>query len=142
MMSPSIPKLILASLLFSLSIAAPADTATATPALPASCYTTIPSEHTVETHKCYTLTTVIPPTTCPVLPCPTPHGMCPQDVVVSSRTVPCSTDCCPTTSTISEPSGPCPTCEACPLPTVWVTYITGCPGTPTITLYPNSTPDV
>ncbi|KAI0199231.1 hypothetical protein F4808DRAFT_217797 [Astrocystis sublimbata] len=129
--------------------------------LPGSCYTTWDDfEHStagVKTHECYTRTVLVPPASCPPLTTCPPRAsdqVCPLYIKVSSITVPCATDCCPTTSTVfaeSTPaasasastlptpflkaatSGACPTCEKCPIPTEWITYTTGCVGTPTIT---------
>ncbi|KAI0469498.1 hypothetical protein F4859DRAFT_132984 [Xylaria cf. heliscus] len=139
--------------------------------LPGSCYTTWDDwEHTtatVKTHSCYTRTSLIPPASCPTLSCAPkpPDRVCVLYIAVSSITVPCATDCCPTTSTVYIESTPtpaststgtgtgnsngardgdsdgggdsggvaCPTCEECPIPTEWITYTTGCLGTPTIT---------
>ncbi|KAI0546053.1 hypothetical protein F4679DRAFT_558770 [Xylaria curta] len=129
--------------------------------LPGSCYTTWDDwEHTtatVKTYQCYTRTSLIPPASCPTLTCaPRPTDqVCPLYIRVSSITVPCATDCCPTTSTVYRESTtttttpttdastttlPCPTCEACPIPTEWITYTTGCTGTPTITEVNTVTP--
>ncbi|KAI0390946.1 hypothetical protein F5Y17DRAFT_36343 [Xylariaceae sp. FL0594] len=107
--------------------------------LPASCYTTADDfEHTratVMTHKCYTRTSVVPAATCPTLSCAPPPStqVCPLIIKVSSVTVPCATDCCPTTATSYAASGPCPSCDPCRTPTEFITFTTGCPGTPTIT---------
>ncbi|KAI3316605.1 hypothetical protein HD806DRAFT_423053 [Xylariaceae sp. AK1471] len=89
---------------------------------------------TVLTHECYTFTSVVPAATCPTLSCaPPPTGqVCPLYIKVSSITVPCATDCCPTTSTTYEAAGPCPTCSSCPIPTEWITYTTGCISTPVV----------
>ncbi|KAI0184406.1 hypothetical protein EV127DRAFT_237803 [Xylaria flabelliformis] len=128
----------------------PTQSSSSSQTLPGSCYTTWDDwEHTtatVKTHECYTRTSLIPPASCPTLSCaPRPTDqVCPLYIKVSSITVPCATDCCPTTSTVyresipAATSGisttlPCPTCEACPIPTEWITYTTGCVGTPTIT---------
>ncbi|KAI0435337.1 hypothetical protein F5Y09DRAFT_349580 [Xylaria sp. FL1042] len=109
--------------------------------LPGSCYTTVDDMRhlrtTVLTHKCYTHTNKVPAAPCPTLSCPPipSDQICPFYISVSSTTVPCATDCCPTTSTVykPDPSAPCPTCDPCRIPTEWITYTTGCPGTPTIT---------
>ncbi|KAI1353713.1 hypothetical protein F5Y01DRAFT_312609 [Xylaria sp. FL0043] len=109
--------------------------------LPGSCYKTFDDirhlRTTVLTHKCYTRTSSVPAAPCPTLSCqPIPSDqICPLYIKVSSLTVPCATDCCPTTSTVYKPddSAPCPTCDPCRIPTEWITYTTGCPGTPTIT---------
>ncbi|KAI1749883.1 hypothetical protein F4782DRAFT_285116 [Xylaria castorea] len=137
------------------SIATPTQSSSSSQTLPGSCYTTWDDwEHstaTVKTHECYTRTSLVPPASCPTLSCaprPTDH-VCPMYIKVSSMTVPCATDCCPTTSTVyqelisaaaatgssssSSATLPCPTCDACPIPTEWITYTTGCAGTPTIT---------
>ncbi|KAI1302980.1 hypothetical protein F5Y03DRAFT_396201 [Xylaria venustula] len=111
------------------------------PVIPETCYKTITDyKHlrtTVQTHRCYTRTIHIPDAPCPTLSCaPTSSDqICPFYIKVSSLTVPCATDCCPTTSTVSRPddSVPCPSCDPCRIPTEWITYTTGCVGTPTIT---------
>ncbi|KAI0406207.1 hypothetical protein F4802DRAFT_559774 [Xylaria palmicola] len=109
------------------------------PTLPGSCYTTWDDfEHstaTVKTHECYTRTSLVPSAPCPTLSCAQRPSdlVCPLYIKVSSVTVPCATDCCPTTSTVYKPAGPCPTCDPCRIPTEWYTYTTGCVGTPTIT---------
>ncbi|GAP86383.1 hypothetical protein SAMD00023353_1800220 [Rosellinia necatrix] len=141
-------RLIIVGFLLALSAAAPAETVTpsctttatlAGQTLPATCYTTwddwAHTTATVKTHECYTRTSVIPDTTCPSLSCAAPPTdiVCPLSIRVSSVTVPCSTDCCPTTTTTYAPTGPCPTCDPCRVPTVWYTYTTGCLNTPTIT---------
>ncbi|KAI1735766.1 hypothetical protein F4680DRAFT_297582 [Xylaria scruposa] len=136
--------------------AIPTQSSSSPQTLPGSCYTTWDDwEHTtatVKTYECYTRTSLIPPASCPTLSCaPRPTDqVCPLYIRVSSITVPCATDCCPTTSTVYRESIaatttttttgaaasttlPCPTCEACPIPTEWITYTTGCAGTPTIT---------
>ncbi|KAI3338653.1 hypothetical protein F4824DRAFT_499018 [Ustulina deusta] len=109
--------------------------------LPQSCYTTFEDfryhRTRVLTHSCYTRTSFFPAGPCPTLSCPrasTGH-VCPLYIKVSTVTVPCATDCCPTTSTAYEPdnSAPCPTCDPCLIPTEWITYTTGCVGTSTIT---------
>ncbi|TGJ83772.1 hypothetical protein E0Z10_g4997 [Xylaria hypoxylon] len=111
--------------------------------LPGSCYTTFEDYKytgaTVKTHPCYTQTSLFPAAQapCPTLSCrPIPTDLvCPQYIKVSSLTVPCATNCCPTTSTVysADYSAPCPTCDPCRIPTEWITYTTGCVGTPTIT---------
>ncbi|KAI0418487.1 hypothetical protein F5X98DRAFT_110976 [Xylaria grammica] len=111
------------------------------PPLPGSCYTTTsdPTHHrvSVQTHSCYTQTSFFAAAPCPTLSCKPPPTdlICPQYIKVSSLTVPCATNCCPTTTTVYEPdyAAPCPTCDPCRIPTEWITYTTGCPGTPTIT---------
>ncbi|KAI0840965.1 hypothetical protein F5Y06DRAFT_234399 [Hypoxylon sp. FL0890] len=114
--------------------------------IPGHCSTTVDDfEHTtafVKTHECYTYTRTVPSSTCPTLSCaPRPTDVfCPEIIKISSVTVPCSTDCCPTTSTSYVANGGCPTCAECPIPTQWVTYTTGCPGTPTITSVTIETP--
>ncbi|KAI2624205.1 hypothetical protein GGR54DRAFT_565890 [Hypoxylon sp. NC1633] len=124
-----------------------------TTTLPGHCSTTIDdfphTTATVKTHKCYTYTRTAQSSTCPTLSCPQrpTDVFCPEIIKVSSVTVPCSTDCCPTTSTSYVSNGPCPTCNPCAIPTQWITYTTGCPGTPTITSEtietpPWDTPDV
>ena len=77
---------------------------------------------------------------CPPLTCAPPPTdlVCPQYIKVSSTTVPCATDCCPTTGTTTVEAGTgsrtgagsdnCPTCDPCRIPTEWITYTTGCPG--------------
>ncbi|KAI0171832.1 hypothetical protein GGR52DRAFT_443656 [Hypoxylon sp. FL1284] len=108
-------------------------------ALPGHCSTTIDDfEHTfatVKTHECFTHTRPAPSPTCPLLSCrpPPTDAICPEIIRVSSVTVPCATDCCPTTSTKYVSTAACPTCADCPIPTQWITYTTGCPNTPTIT---------
>ncbi|KAI8963862.1 hypothetical protein F5Y11DRAFT_346112 [Daldinia sp. FL1419] len=110
------------------------------PTVPGHCSTTVDDfEHTTawaKTHECYTYTRTTQSSTCPTLSCaPRPTDVvCPLYISVSSVTVPCTTDCCPTTSTSYVATGACPTCDPCPIPTEWVTYMTGCAGTPTITL--------
>ncbi|KAI5917226.1 hypothetical protein F4810DRAFT_66084 [Camillea tinctor] len=135
--------------LLAVSNAAPADTdlaATPSPTIPGHCYTTIDDfEHTtgtVKTHECFTITSTVPAVTCPTLSCaPRPTDqMCPQYIKVSSVTVPCATDCCPTTPTVYASNGPCPTCDPCRIPTDLVSVTTGCPGTPTITSHTLITP--
>ncbi|KAI0537642.1 hypothetical protein GGR58DRAFT_501965 [Xylaria digitata] len=109
--------------------------------LPASCYTTFDAygypHATVKTHSCYTQTSLFPAAPCPTLSCPPiPTDLvCAEYIKVSSITVPCATDCCPTTSTVykADYSAPCPTCDPCRIPTEWITYTTGCAATPTIT---------
>ncbi|XXG98515.1 hypothetical protein Hte_004839 [Hypoxylon texense] len=107
--------------------------------LPAHCYTTSDDwEHTtatVKTHECYTYTREAPSPTCATPSCPPrpTDAICPLIIEVSSVTVPCATDCCPTTPTSYVSTGACPTCADCVVPTQWITYTTGCPGTPTIT---------
>ncbi|KAI1492354.1 hypothetical protein F4809DRAFT_43109 [Biscogniauxia mediterranea] len=131
--------------LLAISNAALADS-TPSPTIPGHCYTTIDDfEHTtgtVKTHECFTVTSTVPAATCPTLSCaPRPTDqICPQYIKVSSVTVPCATDCCPTTPTVLASSGPCPTCDPCRIPTDWVTVTTGCPGTPTITSHTLITP--
>ncbi|KAI1127378.1 hypothetical protein F5Y10DRAFT_194955 [Nemania abortiva] len=150
----SISRFIIAGCLLVLGAAAPAETqpecpvtptptptyaGPASPALPGSCYTTSDDfEHstaTVLTHECFTQTSVVAAASCPTPSCAPPPTdlVCPLYIKVSSVTVPCTTDCCPTTSTVYESTGPCPTCDPCRIPTEWYTYITGCAGTPTIT---------
>ncbi|KAI1776893.1 hypothetical protein F4818DRAFT_362239 [Hypoxylon cercidicola] len=114
--------------------------------VPAHCSTTIDDfEHTkatVKTHECYTYTREAPAPTCATLSCasrPT-DVICPLIIEVSSVTVPCATDCCPNTSTSYVSTGACPTCADCPIPTQWITYTTGCAGTPTITSETTVTP--
>ncbi|KAI1377749.1 hypothetical protein F4677DRAFT_46650 [Hypoxylon crocopeplum] len=115
------------------------DVRTPTATVPGHCSTTIDDfEHTtasVKTHECYTYTRTAQAPTCPTLSCaPRPTDViCPLVIRVSSVTVPCATDCCPTTPTSYVSTGPCPTCNPCATPTQWITYTTGCPGTPTIT---------
>ncbi|KAI1103101.1 hypothetical protein F4804DRAFT_244000 [Jackrogersella minutella] len=117
-----------------------------TATVPAHCSTTMDDfEHTtawVKTYECYTYTRTAPSSTCPTLSCPPrpTDEFCPQIIEVSSVTVPCATDCCPTTSTSYVATGACPTCAACPIPTEWITYTTGCEGTPTITSATIETP--
>ncbi|KAI1083449.1 hypothetical protein F5B20DRAFT_406610 [Whalleya microplaca] len=112
---------------------------TPTPTLPGHCSTTIDDfEHTtgyVKTHSCYTYTQTVPSPPCPTLSCPPrpTDAICPLYIKVSSVTVPCSTDCCPTTPTSYVSKGACPTCANCVVPTQWITYTTGCPNKPTIT---------
>ncbi|KAI5868488.1 hypothetical protein GGS23DRAFT_33414 [Durotheca rogersii] len=119
---------------------------TPTPTIPGHCSTTIDDfEHTtasVRTHECYTYTRIAPSSTCPMIKCaPRPTDVfCPQYIRVSSVTVPCSTDCCPTTPTSYVSTGRCPTCAPCVVPTQWITYTTGCPGTPTISTETIETP--
>ncbi|CAJ2513714.1 Uu.00g018330.m01.CDS01 [Anthostomella pinea] len=119
---------------------------TTRPTVPGHCSTTIDDfEHTtgyVKTHECYTRTSTAPAATCPTFSC-APKAtdvICPEYIKVSSVTVPCATDCCPTTSTVYEPAGPCSTCDSCKIPTEWWTYTTGCVGTPTITSHTIVTP--
>ncbi|KAI2637113.1 hypothetical protein GGS26DRAFT_588660 [Hypomontagnella submonticulosa] len=130
-----------AALLALCNVAAAAPQATEVPTLtvPAACTTIIDDfEHTTaytKTHSCYTRTMTVPSSSCPTYSCaarPT-DAVCPQIIKVSSVTVPCATDCCPFTTTSLEYKAPCPTCADCPIPTQWITYTTGCPGTPTIT---------
>ncbi|KAI0014402.1 hypothetical protein F4779DRAFT_9177 [Xylariaceae sp. FL0662B] len=117
----------------------PISKATPSPTLPGHCSTTVDdfphSTGSVKTHSCYTYTRTAPSPTCPTLSCPPKASdvACPLYIKVSSVTVPCSTDCCPSTSTSYVSTGACPTCARCPVPTQWITYTTGCPGTPTIT---------
>ncbi|RYP19295.1 hypothetical protein DL767_009684 [Monosporascus sp. MG133] len=94
------------------------------------------------THVCYTHTVTAPAASCPTLSCPPPatDQVCPMYIKVSSTTVPCSTNCCPTTPTTTVSSGECATCDPCHIPTEWITYTTGCPGVPTITEVTTSTP--
>ncbi|XDG09505.1 hypothetical protein ABKA04_009120 [Annulohypoxylon sp. FPYF3050] len=107
--------------------------------IPGHCSTTVDDfEHTtawVKTHECYTYTRTVQSSTCPTLSCPAQptDRICPEIIKVSSVTVPCATDCCPTTTTSYVSNGACPTCAECPIPTQWITYTTGCAGTPTIT---------
>ncbi|KAI1386406.1 uncharacterized protein F4822DRAFT_409980 [Hypoxylon trugodes] len=107
--------------------------------IPGHCSTTMDDfEHTtawVKTHECYTYTRTVQSAACPVPTCPSPDPdqICPEYIKVSKVTVPCSTDCCPTTSTTYVSDGPCSTCDPCHIPTQWITYTTGCAGTPTIT---------
>ncbi|OTB08152.1 hypothetical protein M426DRAFT_201732 [Hypoxylon sp. CI-4A] len=116
------------------------------PTLPGHCSTTIDDwEHTtatVKTHECYTYTRTVQSAACPTLSCPPrpTDAICPEIIIESRVTVPCATDCCPTTTTTYEPVGACPTCADCPIPTEWITYTTGCVGTPTITHVSIETP--
>ncbi|KAI0117786.1 hypothetical protein GGR51DRAFT_500181 [Nemania sp. FL0031] len=124
----------------------PTSSEPASEVLPGSCYTTSDDfphgTATVITHSCYTRTSIAPAPSCPTPSCSPPptDQICPLFIKVSSVTVPCTTDCCPTTSTVYESKGPCPTCDPCRIPTEWVTYMTGCPGTPTITMSTIITP--
>ncbi|KAI1174639.1 hypothetical protein F4777DRAFT_378281 [Nemania sp. FL0916] len=119
--------------------------------LPETCYTTMSAlddngdrSVMVETHQCYTYTSVVPAASCPPLSCATPASdlICPMYIKVSSVTVPCTTDCCPLTATLTAAEGPCATCDPCRIPTEWVTYMTGCAGTPTITATGYETPSM
>lgn len=59
-----------------------------------------------------------PPTTEPVI--------CPLAIIESIITVPCSTDCCPTTGTTTVTT-PCPTpCEKCTISTNYSTVTASC----------------
>ncbi|KAI1142350.1 hypothetical protein F5Y05DRAFT_409495 [Hypoxylon sp. FL0543] len=123
-----------------------APVATPAPTMPAHCSTTVDTfgltAGRVKTHECYAYTRTAQSSTCPTLSCaPRPtDNFCAQIIKVSSVTVPCSTDCCPTTSTSYVSNGACPTCAVCPIPTQWITYTTGCPGTATITAVTIETP--
>ncbi|RYP44996.1 hypothetical protein DL768_008610 [Monosporascus sp. mg162] len=114
--------------------------------LPPTCTTTyVDTAHWTAwtgTHVCYTHTVTAPDASCPTLSCAPPPTdlVCPMYIKVSSTTVPCSTNCCPTTPTTTVSSGPCETCDPCHIPTEWITYTTGCPGRPTITAVATSTP--
>ncbi|TRX96839.1 hypothetical protein FHL15_002145 [Xylaria flabelliformis] len=128
--------------------------------LPGSCYTTWDDcKHTtatVKTHECYTRTSLIPPgkqppifphspySTPPIIPSSPPNsikakeeekGLTPTQHPAQLSPAPRG----PRTSGAST-TLPCPTCEACPIPTEWITYTTGCVGTPTITEVNTVTP--
>ncbi|KAI1192178.1 hypothetical protein F5B17DRAFT_2963 [Nemania serpens] len=133
----------------------PSSSSTWSSLLPESCYSTWEDEeHSTTTllpHECYTHTSLIPPTSCPKPTCPPPatDQVCPLYIKVSSVTVPCTTDCCPTTTTVllqTSTDVPCEeamateTCDPCHIPTEWVTYMTGCAGTPTISITTIITP--
>ncbi|KAK7987202.1 hypothetical protein PG988_002190 [Apiospora saccharicola] len=99
-----------------------------TQTIPASCTTT--SRHALVTHSCYTATAY---TTriggCERLECPprTRPVMCPLFEIESIVTVPCKTDCCPTTPTTTVTT-PCPSpCPECPHTVLTKTTTTGCP---------------
>ncbi|KAK8104306.1 uncharacterized protein PG998_011339 [Apiospora kogelbergensis] len=96
--------------------------------LPASCTTT--SRHAAITHSCYTATAYTTPRAgCERLECPPPKKpvVCPQIIIESTVEVPCKTDCCPTTATITSTTA-CPVpCPKCPIPTHVTTITTGCP---------------
>ncbi|KAI2606913.1 uncharacterized protein GGS25DRAFT_522429 [Hypoxylon fragiforme] len=85
---------------------------------------------------CYTYTRDAPSPACPTLSCaPRPtDNFCPQMIRVSSVTVPCATEACPTTATVYDSTAACPTCAACPVPTQWITYTTGCAADPAATI--------
>ncbi|KAI4870075.1 hypothetical protein F4820DRAFT_320078 [Hypoxylon rubiginosum] len=124
----------------SLAAASPQGPIKPVSSIPAHCFTTSDDwEHTtatVKTHECYTYTREAPSPNCPIPSCPprVTDAICPQIIEVSSVTVPCATDCCPTTTTSYVSTAACPTCAGnCPVPTQWITYTTGCAGTPTIT---------
>ncbi|KAI0478917.1 hypothetical protein GGR56DRAFT_349719 [Xylariaceae sp. FL0804] len=112
-------------------------------ALPATCYTTHRQHRSghasktagVETHGCYTRTSTVMAASCPSSSCPPKATdlICPDFIKISQVTVPCSTDCCPATPTVTAAVGSCTTCDPCHIPTEWITYMTGCPGTSTIT---------
>ncbi|KAI1201346.1 hypothetical protein F5X97DRAFT_320427 [Nemania serpens] len=115
--------------------------------LPESCYSTWQDElgtTMLMTHECYTRTSIIPAPSCPKPSCPPPEPdqVCPLYIKRSSVTMPCSTDCCPETTTALEAVGPCEEeCDPCHIPTEWVTYMTGCAGgPPTITMTEVVTP--
>ncbi|KAI1334868.1 hypothetical protein F5Y15DRAFT_265665 [Xylariaceae sp. FL0016] len=138
-----------AACLFAASIAAPAETglsSTPSPTIPGNCYTTMDDfEHTTASVKgpsCYTHTSTVQAASCPTYSCPSKPTdlVCPDYIKVSSVTVPCSTSCCPSTSTIYEPGGPCSTCDPCRIPTEWITYTTGCAGVATSTSKTTVTP--
>ncbi|KAH6659063.1 hypothetical protein BKA67DRAFT_5138 [Truncatella angustata] len=63
---------------------------------------------------------------CPACPPQTNPIACPALAVLTTLQVPCSTDCCPTTSTTYLP-GTCPPCGQCVIPTYTSTVTTGCP---------------
>ncbi|KAK3318176.1 hypothetical protein B0H66DRAFT_227070 [Apodospora peruviana] len=87
-------------------------------AFPPPCYT-----HTTTTSKC--------PTKPDCSTVSTPHA-CPLVIKVTTISVPCSTDCCPTTPT-KYVTAPCPGClTSCVIPTITSTVTTGCKATPTI----------
>ncbi|KAL2261337.1 hypothetical protein VTK26DRAFT_4385 [Humicola hyalothermophila] len=83
----------------------------------------------IKTPDCYTATTTVDPTKCPITHCPTPTGLilCPQYIKLTTISVPCSTDCCPTTPTHTV-TDKCPGCPGttCVIPTSTITVTTGC----------------
>ncbi|KAH9891368.1 hypothetical protein F4778DRAFT_784961 [Xylariomycetidae sp. FL2044] len=125
-------------------------------AVPGSCYTTWDDfEHEtggVKGPERYTYTSIVPSSACPTLTCAPKETdrICPLYIKVSAVTVPCATDCCPTTPTVyasasasasaTATAAACPTCDPCKIPTELITYTTGCPGTPTITSKTTITP--
>ncbi|KAK5658343.1 hypothetical protein OQA88_2319 [Cercophora sp. LCS_1] len=70
--------------------------------------------------KCHTHTTTELPKTCK----PVTGIACPAYVIVSTVSVPCNSECCPTTRTRTV-SQACPT--GCVIPTITETVTTGCP---------------
>ncbi|KAH8162809.1 hypothetical protein CIB48_g5444 [Xylaria polymorpha] len=70
------------------------------------------------------------------------HGAV-RDTTAVRRRAPCTASRPPLSSSSSSGSSAppaCPTCEVCPIPVEWVTYTTGCVGTPTITEVNTVTP--
>ncbi|KAK9771233.1 putative VWFC domain-containing protein [Seiridium cardinale] len=101
---------------------------TPTPTLPGSCFTTWDDfEHTtggVKGPDCFTYTSTTTPASCPS--CAADSTLvCPLFIRVTTTSVPCSTDCCPTTPT-AYVDGPCPTCGQCNIPTETTVQTTGC----------------
>ncbi|KAI0022646.1 hypothetical protein F4780DRAFT_777403 [Xylariomycetidae sp. FL0641] len=125
--------------------ASPADlslASTASPTVPGHCSTTVDDfAHTmasVKTHECYTYTSTVPSAGCPTYSCPSNPTdiICAEYILVNTVTVPCATDCCPTTSTVYEPSGTCLDCAGSYCSsrnTRWSTETTGCEGSQTAT---------
>ncbi|KAK8122802.1 hypothetical protein PG984_011472 [Apiospora sp. TS-2023a] len=123
-----------------------------TQTIPASCTTT--SRHALVTHSCYTATAYTTRSTfllfslsntfghfthiltlrshsrrlrAPRVPPRTRPVMCPLFEIESIVTVPCKTDCCPTTPTTTVTT-PCPSpCPECPHTVLTKTTTTGCP---------------
>ncbi|KAK3940312.1 hypothetical protein QBC46DRAFT_385832 [Diplogelasinospora grovesii] len=93
--------------------------------IPPSCTATVNGLE--KTHSCYTYTHTTHPLACPKIQCPVmTDRVCPQYIVETTVTVPCSTDCCPTTPT-TYVTTPCQHCATtCVTPTNTVTETTGC----------------
>ncbi|KAL1867937.1 hypothetical protein VTK73DRAFT_3902 [Phialemonium thermophilum] len=90
----------------------PGPTATSTspdPALPAHCTTTsfdaASSTPVARTHECFTLTKSLQSANCSCVH--DPELVCPMVISLTTVAIPCSTDCCPTTPTVTAYT--CPT---------------------------------
>ncbi|KAF3020090.1 Rhs element vgr protein [Neopestalotiopsis sp. 37M] len=124
--------------------ALPATTDLPAPAtgIPGSCLTTfidaIDRTGDIIGPSCFTYTTTyaLPCFACPPLSTPI---ACPALAVLTSITVPCPTDCCPTTTTTTLP-GTCPPCGTCVIPTYTSTVSATCTSTSTKAIPPTETP--